>query len=111
MAISYYRLENYGKNGTTAISLSTFEAIATIAASSLEDVTVTKKRKDFWLTKPVSASLKKDGRVQVSLEVNVKKGAKVDETCTKIQQEVASAIEMMCETVPVRIIIKVAALQ
>lgn len=111
MASSYYILDNYNQNGHIAISMGAFESIATIAAGSLENVTVKKKKKDFLLTKPVAALIRKDGRLQISLEVTMKKGTKIDETCTKIQQEVANAVQMMCETVPVRVMVKVAALR
>ena len=109
MPSSYYTLANYNQNGTIAISLGSFEDIATMAANSLENVTV--KKKNFILNKPVSGWIRKDGRVQRSREVTVAKGAKVDETCRHIQDEVASAVQMMCETVPVRITIKVAAVK
>jgi uncharacterized alkaline shock family protein YloU len=111
MNSSYFILENYNQNGTIGISLSSFETIATIAANSLDNVTVKKNKKDFFLNKPVAATFKKGGKVELSLEVTMKKGSKVDETCRKIQEEVASAVQMMCETVPVRVLVKVAAMQ
>jgi uncharacterized alkaline shock family protein YloU len=109
MASNYYVLENYAQNGTIGISLASFEQVATIAADSVEDVTVQKKT--FFLADPVKATRTKDGRVKLSLVVSVKKGAKVEPLCREIQEEVTNAIQMMCETVPVRVEIKVASVK
>jgi uncharacterized alkaline shock family protein YloU len=111
MPSSYYMLDNFNQNGATGISLSSFESIATIAADSLENVEVKKSKKEWSLNKPVAATVRKDGRVELSLEVTMKKGAKIDETCRKIQEEVANAVQMMCDTVPVRVLVKVSAIR
>ncbi|MCH3908779.1 MAG: Asp23/Gls24 family envelope stress response protein [Bacilli bacterium] len=108
MKRDYYYLHNYQSKGAIGISRHAFETIATIAANQVKGASVsTKKGRLFNLEHPVKASFRKDGKVDFNLDVNIKSGANVKDVCLQIQEGVASAITMMCETVPFGIEIKV----
>lgn len=108
MSSSYYYLNSYQKRGKMGISRKAFEDIATLAASGLQGVSVNKRSNSFFnLTSPVRAIFRKDGRVEVQIEVSLKKDSPVHDICLKIQEAIASAISMMVETVPVSIAVHV----
>ncbi len=110
MSSSYYYLKSYQseKNGKMGISRQAFEDIATLAANSLKGVSVKERQTGFFkLTKPVRAVFRKDGRVEMQIDVSLKKGSSVQDICLSIQEKVASAISMMAETVPVSIAVHV----
>lgn len=64
----------------------------------------------FKMTNPVKVFFRKDGRIDINLDVSVKKGESVGEICTNIQNSVADALFMMCEAVPFSVHIKVSSL-
>jgi uncharacterized alkaline shock family protein YloU len=108
MKSDYYYLNNYAMNGTMGISRRAFETIATRATNEVEGAEVTKKKSRlFILEHPVKASFRKDGKVDFNIDVTIAKNANVKEVCLKIQEAVASAITMICETVPFGVEIKV----
>jgi len=95
-------------NGAMGISRRAFETIATLATNEIKGATVNKKKSHlFSLEHPVSASFRKDGKVDLNIDVNIAKGADVKEVCLQIQEGVANSITMMCETVPFGVEIKV----
>lgn len=108
MKRDYYYLHNYQNKGEIGISRHAFETIANIATNEVTDASVSqRKNRLFNLEHPVKASFRKDGRVDLFLDVNIRSGANVKDVCLEIQEGVASAITMMCETVPFGIQIKV----
>lgn len=112
MSSTYYYLNSYQKRGKMGISRRAFEDIATLAADSLSGVSVSKRRSRlFSVTEPVRAVFRKDGRVEIQIEVSLKKGSQVQDICLKIQETIASAISMMAETVPLSIAVHVVKFQ
>ena len=108
MKRDYYYLNNYTNGGEMGISRHAFESIATMAANEVEGATVSKRKtRLFDLEHPVKASFRKGGKVELQLDVTIQKGESVKDICLQIQEGVASAITMMCETVPFSIEIKV----
>jgi uncharacterized alkaline shock family protein YloU len=108
MKRDYYYLNNYTNGGEMGISRHAFESIATVAANEVEGASVSKRKtRLFDLEHPVKASFRKDGKVELQLDVTLQKNAAIKDICLQIQEGVASAITMMCETVPFSIEIKV----
>jgi uncharacterized alkaline shock family protein YloU len=108
MKRDYYYLHNFTQNGTMGISRRCFETIATLAANEVKGASVKmRKSRFFTLEHPVRASFRKDGKVDLNLDVSLAKGSSVKDICLEIQEAVASEITMMCETVPFTIQIKV----
>lgn len=112
MKRDYYCLNTYAGNGTMGISRRAFETIANVAANEVEGATVTsRKMRLFNIEHPVQASFRKDGKVELHIDVAIAKNASVKDVCLNIQEGVASAITMMCETVPFSIEVKVIAVK
>ena len=109
MASDYYYLNNYRNAGKIGISRRAFASIATIAADSVEGATVRRrKNSSSWsLSEPVKATFHSDGRVELSLQVAMKKGLDVHATCLMIQERVANAVSMMSEAVPFGVTVRV----
>ncbi len=94
------------------ISHRAFITIVETATNHVSGASVFKSRKNaiFKMTNPVKVFFRKDGRIDINLDVSIKKGESVGEVCTNIQNSVADALLMMCETVPFRVHIKVSSL-
>ena len=110
MDANYYYLNNFKNNGYMGISRRCFEEIATIATNSISDVNVKKKGTGFFsLANPVVTTFRKDGKVDITIDVAISKktNASMKDICLKIQETVASSIAMMCEAVPFKINVKV----
>lgn len=110
MDANYYYMNNYRNTGYMGISRRAFESVATKAADGVVDVNVKKRGKGvFALANPVSVSFRKDGKVDITLDVTISKKAHANfkDICLKIQEAVASAISMMCEAVPFKVNVKV----
>jgi len=108
MKRDYYYLNNYTNGGEMGISRHAFESIANVAANEVEGASVSKRKtRLFSLEYPVKASFRHDGKVELQLDVTIQKGQAVKDICLQIQEGVASAISMMCETVPFSVEVKV----
>lgn len=114
MKRDYYYINNYQYNGDLAIGRHAFERIAAIAASSVPGASIQhakQKKGIFTLEGPVRASFRKDGRIDLRLDVSISKNAEsVPEVCSMIQKTVAKAITKMCEALPFRIEVRVTSL-
>lgn len=121
MSRDYYFLNNFSPYGTMGISHRAFITIVETATNHVSGASVFKSRKNaiFKMTNPVKVFFRKDGRIDINLDVSIKKGESVGEVCTNIQigevctniqNSVADALLMMCETVPFRVHIKVSSL-
>lgn len=88
-----------------------FESIAERAVSEVKGAFPAKKSKGLFKVKgPAAVSFRNDGKVEVKLDVTVARGAPVQDVCLKIQESVASNIQMMCETLPFAVKIRVVSL-
>lgn len=110
----FYYLTNYQQRGKMGISRKAFETIATIASNNLQSVKVKGYSKEDKIARlntifsfparPCQASFKKNGRVDLRVDVEVGTGVRdITNICTKLQEEVATNVNMMCETVPVQV--------
>lgn len=89
------------------ISTNALASIATAAVNSFRGVSIKSKKALFSVDKGVKVTLGKDGRAIVSIDVILPSNTQVKSTCLAIQKEVASAISLMCDTVPYDVKIKV----
>lgn len=111
MRSGYVEINNYKNLGDMGISHRVFETIAMNACNEVNGASIdTRKKKKVMiieLSKPVHATIRKNGRVDIRLDVILKKGVDVKKVCMSIEDSVTSAIQMMCETVPFGIEINV----
>lgn len=112
MAIQYVALNNFSKSGEVHLSRHVFETIANRAVKKVDFATpALKKNKGIFKVKgPAHVVFRQDGKVDIILEVSISRDAPVKDVCIKIQEKVASYLQMMCETVPFSIKIKVLSL-
>ena len=103
----YVIINNYGRLGKIGISTNAICSIATMAVNSFRGVCLKREKGFFSVDKGVKVTLGKDGRAIVSIDVILSSDTPVTSTCLNIQKEVASAITMMCDTVPYDVKIKV----
>lgn len=110
----FYYLTNYQQRGKMGISRKAFETIATIASNNLQSVKVKGYSKEDKIARlntifsfparPCQASFKKNGRVDLRVDVEIGTGVRdITNICTRLQEEVATNVNMMCETVPVEV--------
>lgn len=111
MRSGYIEINNYQNLGEMGISHRAFETVAKSACNQVNgasvDLSKKKKVSIIELSKPVRAIVRKNGRVDIRLEVLIKKGENVKEICDAIRENVSSSIQMMCETIPFNVEINV----
>jgi uncharacterized alkaline shock family protein YloU len=94
----YVKINPHSKNGDLMISRTIFETIATEATSRVQGVSVAKGK--FKLSKPVTATFLGNGKVKITVSINLKKGANAHDISLKIQERVANALMTYTESVP-----------
>ncbi len=116
MKRDYYYINNYKNQGDLAIGRHAFERIALIAANSVIGAQVPSQNKKkmnrlFSLEGPVKASFRKDGRIDLRIDVSISKTAEnIQDVCLLIQKKVGEAITKMCEALPFQIEVRVTSL-
>lgn len=109
---TYITINNYNKKGSLHIATKVFKDIAIDVLNKTEGVHIgefeVKKGKvqTFDFNKNVVVH-DKDGRVELDLKINVKKGVDVNDLCLNLQKEINDAILFAVEQLPVKIKIKV----
>ena len=96
--VDYVKINPNNKNGDLMISRTVFESLATEATNKVKGASIAKK--GFKLSNPVTATFQKNGRVKITVSINLKKGANANEICLKIQESVASHLMAYAESVP-----------
>ncbi len=106
----YLLIRSGSKKGTLGISRKVFEFLATEATDRVQGASLSKakKIKSFTLSKPVSASFRKDGKVEIKISVNLKKGENANQICSTIQEQVATLLQAYTESVLFDIDVKIA---
>lgn len=113
MKSGYVAINNYTRKGEIGISRQCLEQIVKRAVNGVPGAKLS-KRSSRWLfdwDKILDVTIHKNGSVEVSIDVAVKSAVDVQSICLKIQQEVTSAISLMCETVPLQVSIRVVEIQ
>ena len=107
----YFKIPNSSKGGEIAISRRIFESIASDATNRVKGASVSRSRKNsFYLSRPVQVSFRRNGQVEVSIQINLSSSENVADVCKRIQEEVSSSLMAYCESVPFDIEIKVASI-
>ena len=111
MRSGYIEINNYSKLGMMGISHRVFETIASNACKQINGVKIDTSKKIkvsiIEFSSPVRAIIKKNGRVEIKMDVILKKGVDVKDVTTKLEENIASQIQIICETVPFNIAINV----
>ena len=105
----YVFIQNYTKRGKLGISRVCFERIVQTIVNRMQGVKVlpNSNKYVFMFHKPVHCDIVND-KVQITIQVKISAGQKVNEICEKIQQEIAEELTTMTELVPFSIKVKVA---
>jgi len=106
---NYIEINNYSGLGKMGISRSVLESIASKAVGTIKGASLSTKESIFLfqIVKPVRAVISKNGIANIKVSVNIAEGNLVKDVCTKIQEEITSAVKMMCETIPVSVSVSV----
>lgn len=105
----YVFIQNYTRNGIMGISHNVFDQIAEIATNQVQGASVSSRKKgSFSLHKPITCSIR-NGLVDVKIFVRIAARINVKDVCVNIQENVASALSMMTELIPFKIVVEVAA--
>ncbi|MCQ2794613.1 MAG: alkaline shock response membrane anchor protein AmaP [Bacilli bacterium] len=105
----YYYIKNYSNKGEMAISHHVFETIAVEAVKKVKGASVYKgKTSRVNIYRPVSCEMKKNGKIELSVDVSLKKGVDVKTTCEKIKEEITNDLLLAVETINVNVSINVA---
>ncbi len=110
MKSGYVAINNYNRKGEIGISRLCLEKIVKRTVDSVPGAKLDVKSRKKWLfdwDEKMSIVIHKNEQVEVFLKVVIKSDTNVQNVCLKIQQEVTSAIALMCETVPLKVSIKV----
>ena len=103
----YIRINEHSTKGDLAISRKVLEKITDEAVNRVfgAEVAVAKNVK---IAEPTQISFKKDGTVNISVSILLKKGVNPQDVCVKIQQEVAHDLAIYTESIPFEIEISIA---
>lgn len=115
---NYLDVNCYGNLGKCKISCSSISMIAGFAVEKLDAVTFAAKRTSkketekrtklpFNINNKVKCSISHEGNAQVEVNVDIKKGFKVDDVCLNIQKAIADDLETMIEQIPYSIKVKI----
>ena len=97
----YVFINNFNRGGELGISRNVFAKIALDAVTNSTLKTTVKAKE------PVNVIFKKDGRVIISLKIELRKGSKATEVCSNLQEEIAHALDVYLESIPFEIEISV----
>ena len=106
----YVYIQSYSKKGKLGISRRVFEQIAIEAVNRVTGASYDKKRQKmmpFNLFKPISVILHHTGNIDIRVEITIKKGNDIKETCEMIQKEIRYSLESMVEQAKVNIVTRV----
>lgn len=110
--VDYAYIQNYSKAGKLGISVNVYEQIVTEVTNRIAGASTSKKKDNspFRVHKPVQCKVV-NGKVEAKIEVVINHDNNVDQVCQSIQEQVAEALQEMCEMVPFSIKIKVAGIE
>lgn len=104
----YVLINNYSRLGRLGISRNAIASVASYAVETFAGVAVSKKKALFSIERGVKVSLTREGKAIVKIDIDVSVDAPVQTLATAIQKEVASAIALSCDTVPLEVQVRVA---
>ena len=109
-------IHNYSRLGKMGINTEALRSIASKAVSEIPGASVygekekgKKKRSSaFTLNEGVRVTLNSEGKAIISLNVSIPSGNNVSDICLLIQQKVAEAVSLSCDTIPMEVKVRVA---
>lgn len=105
---SYLKINNYSNEGSLSLSKRVFEDIVAYTIKQFDNVTKSNNALKSLLNFNESTSVYiRDGKAQITLSVDIKKGHNVKEICNKMIAALQNNIEMFVEQAPVKIKVKV----
>lgn len=107
----YFYIKNISSDGKLAISKNVFYDIISSAIKPFKDIRLNRninKKKKGDRYSPITCRISRDNKINIDIDVAVKKGANVKALCLKLKEEIESEILLMCETVPVNVNVNVA---
>ncbi len=105
----YYYIKDYSTKGEMAISHHVFESIATSAVNKIKGAKIYKGNPHAHsIFHPVTCQIKKNGLIELTVNISLKKGIDLKSTCEKIKEEITNDLLLAVETVSVNVIINVA---
>ena len=113
MRNGYVNINNYNKKGAIGISRQAIDTIVRRTVDNIPGVRFSNKTKRyiFDYNRKLNVIIHKNESIDVSIDVKVKQEVEIQPLCLKIQQEVTSAISLMCETVPLKVSVRVVGIQ
>ena len=107
----FFFIKNYSSHGDMAINRHAFEDIALNVIKKIKGVKPFNGQgasKSFKMYRPIVCNITKDNKVDLNIDISIKKSIDIKSTCIKIQEEVNNALILSCETVPIKVNINVA---
>ncbi len=109
-------IHNYSRLGKMGINTEALRSIASKAVSEIPGASVygekekgKKKRNNvFTLNEGVRVTLNPEGKAIIFLNVSIPSGNNVSDICLLIQQKVAEAVSLSCDTIPMEVKVRVA---
>lgn len=109
--MDYVTIENYSKSGDLHISRTIIEKIVSDATNSVIGAEILEnKYKGKLLASlfgPIKVTFRRNGTVEVTIEISILKGANANDVSLKIQEEVSNALMAYTESVPFAVNIKI----
>ncbi|MEG0977707.1 MAG: Asp23/Gls24 family envelope stress response protein [Bacilli bacterium] len=105
---SYLSINNYSRNGKLFVSTKVIEQIASGSVEKMAAVTKAQHKYSniFQLNKSISCSIH-EGKAEIKVNLDIKKGYNVEETCSAIQKSIAEDLISLLEQVPFKIKVRV----
>lgn len=102
----FIRINEHSSKGNLAISRKVIETIVNEAVLRVLNQLKTDTNK-VKITKPSEIAFKKDGKVMINVFVSLKKKENPQDTCLKIQEEIARDLAIYTESLPFEIIVSI----
>lgn len=118
MRSGYVAINNFNGKGEIGISRLCLEKLVKRAVDSVPGAKLNaksnKKSPVKWLfdwDQKMKVAIYKNEQVEVFLQIVIKSGQNVQNVCLDIQKKVTANISLMCETVPLKVSIRVIGIQ
>jgi len=108
---NYFFVRNFSSNGDMAISRHVFEDIVINTIKKIKGVSPYRgdgAKKNFKLYHPVTCTMRRDNKVDINVDISIKKNVDVKAKCIEIQEEINNNLLLSCETVAFNVNINVA---
>ena len=98
-------INEHSSKGKLGISRKLIASIVDEAVNRI--LAASEKNNNLKVVKPTAVSFKKDGKVEIDVSIVISKKANPEETCQKIQEEIAHDLAIYTESLPFEILISI----